>query len=88
MGGWSAQPPGLTGQAPLAVYLYGEAARVSSRRTLPAIRAGEYEALPEKVPYSLDGGWVWGEPQGCAPFSFPLPQPERGTPSLGCNPQG
>ncbi|ELK34016.1 Formimidoyltransferase-cyclodeaminase, partial [Myotis davidii] len=39
------------------VYLYGEAARVASRRTLPAIRAGEYEALPEKVSYSLDGGW-------------------------------
>ncbi|XP_070259764.1 LOW QUALITY PROTEIN: formimidoyltransferase-cyclodeaminase [Myotis yumanensis] len=31
------------------VYLYGEAARVASRRTLPAIRAGEYEALPEKL---------------------------------------
>uniref|UniRef100_A0A8D2JPL4 Formimidoyltransferase-cyclodeaminase n=1 Tax=Sciurus vulgaris TaxID=55149 RepID=A0A8D2JPL4_SCIVU len=31
------------------VYLYGEAARTASRRTLPAIRAGEYEALPEKL---------------------------------------
>ncbi|XP_066115244.1 formimidoyltransferase-cyclodeaminase isoform X1 [Saccopteryx bilineata] len=31
------------------VYLYGEAAQVASRRTLPAIRAGEYEALPEKL---------------------------------------
>uniref|UniRef100_A0A8C3B771 Formimidoyltransferase-cyclodeaminase n=1 Tax=Cairina moschata TaxID=8855 RepID=A0A8C3B771_CAIMO len=31
------------------VYLYGEAAREESRRTLPAIRAGEYEALPEKL---------------------------------------
>ncbi|XP_075399447.1 formimidoyltransferase-cyclodeaminase [Tenrec ecaudatus] len=31
------------------VYLYGEAARMASRRTLPAIRAGEYEALPEKL---------------------------------------
>lgn len=72
------------------VYLYGEAARVASRRTLPAIRAGEYEALPEKVLYSLDGGWVWGEPQGYVPLSFPLslPQPQRGTPSMGYNTQG
>ncbi|XP_076975363.1 formimidoyltransferase-cyclodeaminase isoform X2 [Tamandua tetradactyla] len=31
------------------VYLYGEAARSASRRTLPAIRAGEYEALPKKL---------------------------------------
>ncbi|XP_006876173.1 PREDICTED: formimidoyltransferase-cyclodeaminase [Chrysochloris asiatica] len=31
------------------VYLYGEAATMASRRTLPAIRAGEYEALPEKI---------------------------------------
>ncbi|XP_008838712.1 formimidoyltransferase-cyclodeaminase isoform X2 [Nannospalax galili] len=31
------------------VYLYGEAAQKPSRRTLPAIRAGEYEALPEKL---------------------------------------
>ncbi|XP_053420657.1 formimidoyltransferase-cyclodeaminase isoform X1 [Nycticebus coucang] len=31
------------------VYLYGEAARTAGRRTLPAIRAGEYEALPEKL---------------------------------------
>ncbi|TFJ96798.1 3-hydroxy-2-methylbutyryl-CoA dehydrogenase [Platysternon megacephalum] len=31
------------------VYLYGEAARKESRKSLPAIRAGEYEALPEKV---------------------------------------
>ncbi|XP_036879556.1 formimidoyltransferase-cyclodeaminase isoform X1 [Manis javanica] len=31
------------------VYLYGEAAQTASRRTLPAIRAGEYEALPEKL---------------------------------------
>nr|XP_008529619.1 PREDICTED: formimidoyltransferase-cyclodeaminase [Equus przewalskii] len=31
------------------VYLYGEAARTASRRTLPAIRAGEYEALAEKL---------------------------------------
>ncbi|KAB0374259.1 formimidoyltransferase-cyclodeaminase [Muntiacus reevesi] len=31
------------------VYLYGEAARTTSRQSLPAIRAGEYEALPEKL---------------------------------------
>uniref|UniRef100_G3VL73 Formimidoyltransferase-cyclodeaminase n=1 Tax=Sarcophilus harrisii TaxID=9305 RepID=G3VL73_SARHA len=31
------------------VYLYGEAAQQEQRRTLPAIRAGEYEALPEKL---------------------------------------
>ncbi|KAL1771869.1 formimidoyltransferase-cyclodeaminase [Sigmodon hispidus] len=31
------------------VYLYGEAAQKPSRQTLPAIRAGEYEALPEKL---------------------------------------
>lgn len=40
------------------MYLYGEAAREESRRTLPAIRAGEYEALPEKVSLALwDGRW-------------------------------
>ncbi|XP_043549359.1 formimidoyltransferase-cyclodeaminase isoform X3 [Chiloscyllium plagiosum] len=31
------------------VYLYAEAARDESRRTLPSIRAGEYEGLPEKL---------------------------------------
>nr|XP_020447685.1 formimidoyltransferase-cyclodeaminase [Monopterus albus]XP_020447686.1 formimidoyltransferase-cyclodeaminase [Monopterus albus]XP_020447687.1 formimidoyltransferase-cyclodeaminase [Monopterus albus]XP_020447688.1 formimidoyltransferase-cyclodeaminase [Monopterus albus]XP_020447689.1 formimidoyltransferase-cyclodeaminase [Monopterus albus]XP_020447690.1 formimidoyltransferase-cyclodeaminase [Monopterus albus] len=31
------------------VYLYGEAARRESRRSLPSVRAGEYEALPEKL---------------------------------------
>ncbi|XP_013795299.1 formimidoyltransferase-cyclodeaminase [Apteryx mantelli] len=31
------------------VYLYGEAAREESRKSLPAIRAGEYEALPKKL---------------------------------------
>ncbi|XP_030009045.1 formimidoyltransferase-cyclodeaminase [Sphaeramia orbicularis] len=31
------------------VYLYGEAARMEWRRSLPAVRAGEYEALPEKL---------------------------------------
>ncbi|XP_076021980.1 formimidoyltransferase-cyclodeaminase [Genypterus blacodes] len=31
------------------VYLYGEAARLEGRRSLPSVRAGEYEALPEKL---------------------------------------
>ncbi|XP_035376726.1 formimidoyltransferase-cyclodeaminase [Electrophorus electricus] len=31
------------------VYLYGEAAQSENRRSLPTIRAGEYEALPEKL---------------------------------------
>ncbi|KAM6893549.1 formimidoyltransferase-cyclodeaminase [Xenentodon cancila] len=31
------------------VYLYGEAARMESRRNLPSVRAGEYEALPDKL---------------------------------------
>lgn len=31
------------------VYLYGEAARKESRSSLPSVRAGEYEALPEKL---------------------------------------
>lgn len=31
------------------MYLYGEAARKEARRSLPSVRAGEYEALPEKV---------------------------------------
>lgn len=31
------------------VYLYGEAARTERRRNLPTVRAGEYEALPEKL---------------------------------------
>ncbi|XP_041056208.1 formimidoyltransferase-cyclodeaminase [Carcharodon carcharias] len=31
------------------VYLYGEAARDERRRTLPSIRAGEYEGLQEKL---------------------------------------
>lgn len=34
---------------PSTVYLYAEAARKESRSTLPAVRAGEYEALPDKV---------------------------------------
>lgn len=39
-----------------SVYLYGEAARQEKRRSLPAIRVGEYEALPEKVLFSSDNG--------------------------------
>ncbi|XP_048659770.1 formimidoyltransferase-cyclodeaminase isoform X3 [Marmota marmota marmota] len=39
----------LAEELKVPVYLYGEAARTASRRTLPAIRAGEYEALPEKL---------------------------------------
>ncbi|KAL7370051.1 hypothetical protein ABVT39_017512 [Epinephelus coioides] len=31
------------------VYLYGEAARKETRRSLPSVRAGEYEALPDKL---------------------------------------
>uniref|UniRef100_A0A674F7Q5 Formimidoyltransferase-cyclodeaminase n=1 Tax=Salmo trutta TaxID=8032 RepID=A0A674F7Q5_SALTR len=32
-----------------SVYLYGEAARKENRRSLPSVRAGEYEALSEKL---------------------------------------
>nr|XP_025039948.1 formimidoyltransferase-cyclodeaminase [Pelodiscus sinensis] len=39
----------LSEELGVPVYLYGEAARQESRRSLPAIRAGEYEALPEKL---------------------------------------
>ncbi|XP_072308455.1 formimidoyltransferase-cyclodeaminase [Eucyclogobius newberryi] len=31
------------------VYLYGAAARSESRRSLPSVRAGEYEGLPQKL---------------------------------------
>lgn len=31
------------------MYLYGEAATEDHRKTVPQIRAGEYEGLPEKV---------------------------------------
>ncbi|XP_061760602.1 formimidoyltransferase-cyclodeaminase [Nerophis ophidion] len=31
------------------VFLYGEAAKNEARRSLPSVRAGEYEALPDKV---------------------------------------
>ncbi|KAF7653507.1 hypothetical protein LDENG_00081920 [Lucifuga dentata] len=37
------------------VYLYGEAARTEGRRSLPSVRAGEYEALPEKLKH---GHWA------------------------------
>ncbi|XP_053552428.1 formimidoyltransferase-cyclodeaminase, partial [Bombina bombina] len=39
----------LTKELKVPVYLYGEAARSESRRSLPAVRAGEYEALPTKL---------------------------------------
>ncbi|XP_074684432.1 formimidoyltransferase-cyclodeaminase isoform X3 [Strix aluco] len=39
----------LAAELGVPVYLYGEAAREESRKALPAIRAGEYEALPEKA---------------------------------------
>ncbi|XP_042302603.1 LOW QUALITY PROTEIN: formimidoyltransferase-cyclodeaminase [Sceloporus undulatus] len=45
------------------VYLYGEAAVKESRRSLPAIRAGEYEALPEKL-YKVE----WSPDFGPATF--------------------
>ncbi|KAK9410978.1 formimidoyltransferase-cyclodeaminase [Crotalus adamanteus] len=39
----------LADELQVPVYLYGEASLKESRRSLPAIRAGEYEALPEKL---------------------------------------
>ncbi|XP_063067810.1 formimidoyltransferase-cyclodeaminase [Engraulis encrasicolus] len=45
------------------VYLYGAAARQESRRSLPAVRAGEYEALPEKLKKS-----EWAPEYGPAAF--------------------
>ncbi|KAL7991426.1 hypothetical protein Chor_015682, partial [Crotalus horridus] len=39
----------LADELHVPVYLYGEASLKESRRSLPAIRAGEYEALPEKL---------------------------------------
>ncbi|NXD17452.1 FTCD cyclodeaminase, partial [Nothocercus nigrocapillus] len=39
----------LSAELGVPVYLYGEAAREESRKSLPAIRAGEYEALPKKL---------------------------------------
>ena len=32
-----------------AVYLYGEASEDDERKSVPQIRSGEYEGLPEKV---------------------------------------
>lgn len=49
----------------LAVYLYGEAAREESRKALPTIRAGEYEALPKKVSLAAPR-WVAGARQSQA----------------------
>uniref|UniRef100_A0A8P4G7H7 Formimidoyltransferase-cyclodeaminase n=1 Tax=Dicentrarchus labrax TaxID=13489 RepID=A0A8P4G7H7_DICLA len=46
-----------------SVYLYGEAARKETRRSLPSVRAGEYEALPEKL--KRDG---WAPDFGPAEF--------------------
>ncbi|KAF6385062.1 hypothetical protein mRhiFer1_008884 [Rhinolophus ferrumequinum] len=53
------------------VYLYGEAAQMASRRTLPAIRAGEYEALPEKVPCPLPPRAGLGVPAGVGALLLP-----------------
>ncbi|CDQ67565.1 unnamed protein product [Oncorhynchus mykiss] len=39
----------LTDVMHVPVYLYGEAARKENRRSLPSVRAGEYEALSEKL---------------------------------------
>ncbi|XP_056390024.1 formimidoyltransferase-cyclodeaminase isoform X2 [Hyla sarda] len=39
----------LASELHVPVYLYAEAARTESRRTLPAVRAGEYEALSTKL---------------------------------------
>jgi glutamate formiminotransferase/formiminotetrahydrofolate cyclodeaminase len=39
----------LAGELGVPVYLYGHAARADHRRTLRQIRAGEYEALPERI---------------------------------------
>ncbi|XP_077170220.1 formimidoyltransferase-cyclodeaminase [Paroedura picta] len=39
----------LADELHVPVYLYGEAALKASRRSLPDIRAGEYEALPKKL---------------------------------------
>uniref|UniRef100_A0A8D0HTX8 Formimidoyltransferase-cyclodeaminase n=1 Tax=Sphenodon punctatus TaxID=8508 RepID=A0A8D0HTX8_SPHPU len=39
----------LAAELHVPVYLYGEAAQKESRKSLPAIRAGEYEALTEKL---------------------------------------
>uniref|UniRef100_A0A8C9SYA7 Formimidoyltransferase-cyclodeaminase n=1 Tax=Scleropages formosus TaxID=113540 RepID=A0A8C9SYA7_SCLFO len=54
---------GLIDMAKHSVYLYGEAAREENRRSLPSIRAGEYEALPEKMKKS-----EWAPDYGPAVF--------------------
>ncbi|KAG8516573.1 Formimidoyltransferase-cyclodeaminase [Galemys pyrenaicus] len=53
----------LAAELGVPVYLYGEAARTAGRRTLPAIRAGEYEALPEKLKQA-----VWAPDFGPSTF--------------------
>lgn len=55
------------------MYLYGEAARTASRQSLPAIRAGEYEALPEKVRCPLPVGSLGADPAGWALLRLPSP---------------
>ena len=50
----------------IPVYLYGHAARADHRRTLQQIRAGEYEAIPERI-----GKAEWAPDYGPAEF---LPQ--------------
>ncbi|XP_062384368.1 formimidoyltransferase-cyclodeaminase [Sardina pilchardus] len=47
----------------IPVYLYGAAARQQNRTSLPAVRAGEYEALPEKLKKS-----EWAPDYGPATF--------------------
>ena len=46
---YSVKPSFLTIRFHSAVYLYGEAATEDHRKTVPQIRLGEYEGLPEKV---------------------------------------
>uniref|UniRef100_A0A8C9T862 Formimidoyltransferase-cyclodeaminase n=1 Tax=Scleropages formosus TaxID=113540 RepID=A0A8C9T862_SCLFO len=53
----------LSDMLQVPVYLYGEAAREENRRSLPSIRAGEYEALPEKMKKS-----EWAPDYGPAVF--------------------
>lgn len=60
------------------MYLYGDAARVDSRRTLPAIRAGEYEALPEKVCQAVRKQSVELVPAPVRGLVDPLPAPNCG----------
>ncbi|XP_025963202.2 formimidoyltransferase-cyclodeaminase isoform X2 [Dromaius novaehollandiae] len=55
------------------VYLYGEAAREEGRKSLPAIRAGEYEALPKKLV----------KPEWCPDFGPPTFVPRWGATVTG-----